>query len=324
MDLLTIILCFFIFIAYISLFFNQTILLSLNAYISIVILGYCVIIYHIGRHHIPIDLIIVLILSVILIHLKHRHLFNNDISLRFMKRLYKRGVKLIVITLACAYISLMPIGINIIFLWLAAIAFSALFTFVCYATWSSAYATRSNNVHYDVILTLGAGIFTEEVTPMLAKRLDKALVLFNNNSDATMIVSGGQGPDEPIPESLAMKRYLIANGVPEQQIIMEYQSTNTFENIKNTKDLLATYIPRQAQVVCVTSQFHVLRALRFGQILNVRMTGLGSTTPYHFLEIALIRDFLGLMYQYRLLLTVYFAILFFICIISFWQIPSYL
>ena len=141
---------------------------------------------------------------------------------------------------------------------------------------------------------------------------------------ATMIVSGGQGPDEPIPESLAMKRYLIANGVPEQQIIMEYQSTNTFENIKNTKDLLATYIPRQAQVVCVTSQFHVLRALRFGQILNVRMTGLGSTTPYHFLEIALIRDFLGLMYQYRLLLTVYFAILFFICIISFWQIPSYL
>lgn len=324
MDLLSIILCLLIIIAYISLFFGQTILLSLNAFISIVILGFCVIIYHIGRHHIPVDLIIVLILGVLLLHMKHRHLFNDDISLRFMKRLYKRGGKLIVITLACAYISLIPIGINIIFLWIAAIAFSALFAFVSYATWSSAYATRSHNTHYDVILTLGAGIFTEEVTPMLAKRLDKALALFNTNNHATMIVSGGQGPDEPIPESLAMKRYLLAHGVPEQQIIMEHQSTNTFQNIKYTKDLLATYIPRQAQVICVTSQFHVLRALRFGQILNVRMTGLGSTTPYHFLEIALIRDFLGLMYQYRILLTVYFAILFLVCIISFWQIPSYL
>ena len=65
----------------------------------------------------------------------------------------------------------------------------------------------------------------------------------------------------------------------------------------------------------MTSQFHILRALRLAQKLNINIIGLGSSTPYHFLDKALLRDFLALMYQYKLLLTLYLVGLF---IVSIW------
>ena len=63
-------------------------------------------------------------------------------------------------------------------------------------------------------MVLGAGIFSEEVTTLLAARLDKALSVYHSQrTKPIIIVSGGQGPDEPISEALAMKRYLIAHNV---------------------------------------------------------------------------------------------------------------
>ena len=35
-----------------------------------------------------------------------------------------------------------------------------------------------------------------------------------------------------------MKRYLVNNGIEENRIIMEDESTNTFENLKYTRDII--------------------------------------------------------------------------------------
>ena len=82
-----------------------------------------------------------------------------------------------------------------------------------------------------MILILGAGIFTETVTPMLASRLDRALKIYKVQShNCNILVSGGQGPDEPISEALAMKNYLMKCGVSSSSILMESQSSSTYEN----------------------------------------------------------------------------------------------
>lgn len=52
-----------------------------------------------------------------------------------------------------------------------------------------------------------------------------------------VVVSGGQGMDEEVSEAFAMKEYLTNKGISEDRIIMEDKSTNTLENIKNTKVL---------------------------------------------------------------------------------------
>src|SRR5699024_5512242 len=128
--------------------------------------------------------------------------------------------------------------------------------------------------------------------------------------NAQIIVSGGQGPDEPISEALAMYRYLVHNNVNPSAITMEDQSTSTFENIKYTKALIEHYYENEPNILCVTSQFHIMRALRFGQKLNIILLAVGNPPAYRFFQIALIRDLLGIMSQYKLLLTNHFATLF--------------
>ena len=102
-----------------------------------------------------------------------------------------------------------------------------------------------------------------------------------------------------------MKNYLIKCGVSSSSILMESQSSSTYENFLYSKSFINTSFENVPSILCVTSQFHILRALRFAQKLNINIIGLGSSTPYHFLDKALLRDFLALIYQYKLLLTLY-------------------
>ena len=157
--------------------------------------------------------------------------------------------------------------------------------------------------------------FTEEVTPMLAERLNCAIKVYESQKHSPyMLVSGGQGPDEPITEALAMKRYLIAKGVPEKRILMEEQSTNTYTNFQYSKPIIEGHFGRRAQFLCVTSQFHILRSLRLANKVGLEFYGLGSHTPYHF-QYSAYQRFLGLMYQYKVILTIYFAIIFWVSLI---------
>ncbi|MGX8004420.1 YdcF family protein [Staphylococcus hominis] len=95
-------------------------------------------------------------------------------------------------------LSTIPLSIlNGMFLWIALILFSACYTFIIYLIFSSAFGRAKTHKQYDVILILGAGIFTETVTPMLASRLDRALKIYKVQShNCNILVSGGQGPDE--------------------------------------------------------------------------------------------------------------------------------
>ncbi|MCY1593748.1 YdcF family protein [Staphylococcus pettenkoferi] len=261
-------------------------------------------------------------MEVVLLHVKHRSLNHQSVGLRFYVRLYRIVGWAILFTAATRYISTMPVGLNVIFAWLSAIGLSALYALVCFASMVSAYHDKNASVRRaDIFLVLGAGIYTEQVTPMLAARLDKTLALWRRQPNTPIMVSGGQGPDEPIPEALAMQRYLISKGVPRELIYLESSSTSTFENIAFSQEVLAELGFLQSHIVCITSHFHIMRALRFGQKLNLKMEGIGSASPLSFLAIMLVRDFLAIMYQYRLLLTIYFAVLFFSSIIAMWFIP---
>ena len=220
--------------------------------------------------------------------------------------------------MSCLYISTIPlIIINSLALWAATIAFSTIYSFIGYLSWSTAFENHQYYKHVKLIMVLGAGIFSEEVTTLLAARLDKALSVYHSQrTKPIIIVSGGQGPDEPISEALAMKRYLIAHNVPENHIFMENQSTNTRTNFLYSKSIIHSMMPTSSQMLCVTSQFHVLRALKFAKKAHLSFDGIGSRTPYHFLAQSMIIDFLGLMYQYKTILTIYFAMLFWLAILQ--------
>lgn len=227
--MIPLILTLLIILIILSLLINQYITLSVTGFISTIILGFFNLIFHLITYSIPYELIILMLILIAFCLLKHHAILFNQRGRHFIKQMCLSIMRLILFMSAYFYISLSPLVIiNGITLWLSLIGFTTLFAFLCYLTWSSTFGSRHFNQSVDLIIVLGAGIFTEEVTPMLKERLDRALEIYHHSENIPkLLVSGGQGPDEPIPESIAMQRYLIKQGVPNDNILLEQQSTNT-------------------------------------------------------------------------------------------------
>lgn len=312
-------LCFLIELLLIVLLYTkQSFTLNLFSFILYTIIGFVMMTYHMVTVSIPYDMFIIVIVAMILLLIKYRYIFKLQTGRFFILQLSHHFYTVGLFAVSCLYISTIPlIIINSLALWAAIIAFSTIYSFIGYLSWSTAFENHQHYKHVKLIMVLGAGIFSEEVTTLLAARLDKALSVYHSQrTKPIIIVSGGQGPDEPISEALAMKRYLIAHNVPENHIFMENQSTNTRTNFLYSKSIIHSMMPTSSQMLCVTSQFHVLRALKFAKKAHLSFDGIGSRTPYHFLAQSMIIDFLGLMYQYKTILTIYFAMLFWLAILQ--------
>ena len=141
-----------------------------------------------------------------------------------------------------------------------------------------------DNVSYneDALIVLGAGINGEVPTEKLTRRLDSAVRYYKTNHDAVIVVSGGKGEGEDITEALAMKRYLIKNGIPEQSIITEEQATSTYENFAYSKVLLDGIFGEEYSSVFVTSDYHVCRAGAIADAVGLEgALHIHSSTPWY-------------------------------------------
>lgn len=143
------------------------------------------------------------------------------------------------------------------------------------------------------IIVLGAGLKGENVSDVLRRRLAAAKDAFDENPNAVIVVTGGQGPQEVIPEALAMQRWLLANGVPEDKIILEDKSTSTEENLLFARALLEDAgISANEPVAVVSNAFHCYRAGQYAKKLgfsNARTIpasmNMGSLLPSYMREV---------------------------------------
>lgn len=132
----------------------------------------------------------------------------------------------------------------------------------------------------DYLVVLGCSLYSDVPSDTLKMRLDKALEYASRYPDCKIVVSGGQGDDEAIPESLAMKIYLIKNGISEDRIIQEDKSRNTIQNFKNTKEILDNFHGNEDySIAFVTSGFHVFRSKMIAKSLGLK-TYYGISSPY--------------------------------------------
>lgn len=141
----------------------------------------------------------------------------------------------------------------------------------------------------DATVVLGAGLAHDRPSPLLALRCDQAVRLCPPG--VPLIVSGGQGPDEPCTEADAMRRYLSGSG---HTVLCEEAATNTRENILYSLDLLGLHNPH---IGIVTSDFHVLRTRGLARELQQErpfsFTVAGSATPASARPAAFLREFVA-------------------------------
>ena len=72
----------------------------------------------------------------------------------------------------------------------------------------------------DAVIVLGAGV-RNGVAGETAQRRCNAAMQYAEENGSLLVLTGGQGRDEPIPEGLAMQRYVISKGFPEERTIVE-------------------------------------------------------------------------------------------------------
>ena len=153
--------------------------------------------------------------------------------------------------------------------------------------------TAKGEQNLDYIIVLGAQVRENGPSVVLKYRLDEAIEYLNENPDTTCIVSGGQGVNEPFSEAEGMADYLMKNGIEKRRILLEDQSTNTAENIRNSKALMEG---ADCGVGVVTNNFHVFRAVRIAKAQGLRRVfGIAARSNILYLPNNVLRECCGIL-----------------------------
>nr|WP_120491255.1 YdcF family protein [Corynebacterium lactis] len=184
----------------------------------------------------------------------------------------------------------------------AGLAFVSFITYTVFYEW---YFTRFGR-RADAVIVLGAQVRDpDELTPLLRSRVDRGIEVANkaieSGKDTVLVFSGGQGPDEPCPEGLAMANYARSQGVADERIIVEDRSTTTEENLAFSSELLRQResFPDEPWIAVATSDYHAFR----GAIL-MRKAGLdgyatGARTARYFWPSAKVREFFAIVVDHK-------------------------
>ena len=129
---------------------------------------------------------------------------------------------------------------------------------------------------YTYAIILGAKVNGITPSKSLRYRLDAALFYAQQYPNVILVLSGGQGPDEGISEAQAMFTYLSEKGIPENRMIVEDQSTSTYENLVNAQQLLP---PNVKEITLITSDYHIARAGYLAEKIGYRWDAVSAQTP---------------------------------------------
>jgi vancomycin permeability regulator SanA len=120
----------------------------------------------------------------------------------------------------------------------------------------------------DCILVLGCGLRRDGYpSQMLCDRLDVAIEAYWMGLAPKLLMSGDHGRAE-YDEVNAMKDYVMAKGVPSEDIFMDHAGFSTYESLVRAKEVFGA-----DSLVIVTQEYHLYRALYIAEKLGMEAVG---------------------------------------------------
>ena len=121
------------------------------------------------------------------------------------------------------------------------------------------------------ILVLGCAVWADnEPSPMLRDRLDTAIALYKAGVAPKLLLSGDNSIVE-YSEPDCMYKYTLAQGVPEEDIFLDFAGFSTYESVYRAH---AVFLVDRA--VVVTQKYHLFRALKACDALGIEAKGVAS------------------------------------------------
>ncbi|MDO4537682.1 MAG: YdcF family protein, partial [Coriobacteriales bacterium] len=93
-----------------------------------------------------------------------------------------------------------------------------------------------------------------------------------------------------------MARYLLEQGIPREQLLVERQARNTRENIAFSLDLVNTQ-GKSGELCVLTSDYHLYRARTMGRSCGVDLSPIPAITPKRSRLQQWCREVLTILYQ---------------------------
>lgn len=123
-----------------------------------------------------------------------------------------------------------------------------------------------------VIIILGAKVYGDRPSDVLADRLDTGLALFQQGKAQAILVTGeGNDRDSNYDESGAMRQYLAARGVPAAAILTDPAGLRTLDSM-----LRAVSVFKITSAIVVTQHYHLPRALYLAIAAGIDAAGVAA------------------------------------------------
>lgn len=111
----------------------------------------------------------------------------------------------------------------------------------------------------DAGIILGAALWNEQPSPALKERLDYAIELYEEGLVDYLILSGGKpNYSRGLSEAEGMQRYLADAGIPQDKLLLETQSRDTYENVEFSKRVAEKH--GLSSLMIISHQYHTKRA----------------------------------------------------------------
>ncbi|MFC4727161.1 YdcF family protein [Coralloluteibacterium thermophilus] len=134
---------------------------------------------------------------------------------------------------------------------------------------------RDDDAPRDAAIVLGAAAYHVRPSPVFEERIRHGVDLYRSGRVRALVFTGGYGNGAAYAESQVAQRYAHAQGVPDEDILIETVSTTTRGNLDEAARLLRENGLRTA--VVVSDPLHMARALRLAREAGIDATG--SPTP---------------------------------------------
>ena len=143
------------------------------------------------------------------------------------------------------------------------------------AVWRAAHTDDARVVdHADVILVLGAAQYDGHPSPVFEGRLRHASLLYEDGRAGTIVVLGGSAPGDRSSEAEAGRDWLVAEGVPSDDVVASPVGATTYESLEAAAGWMHDH--ELTTAFLVSDPWHNLRVKRMASDLGI--VGYASAT----------------------------------------------
>lgn len=124
-----------------------------------------------------------------------------------------------------------------------------------------------------IAMVLGAAAHTDgRPSAFLAARLDLAVELYELGKIRAVLVSGDNRASANF-QTTVMRTYLVAHGIPADRIVEDPAGFDTYDSCVRARDVFGV-----AEMVIVSQEYHLARAITICNEIGVEAVGVGDLT----------------------------------------------